>query len=318
MKPKLFLHVKQARHFVAWEREYFKHYFDLVDFPSSNAILLSFGPDVIRSGAQLPGIKRFAYILPGFGSNPVYNLKLRKEIRDILVEQYEFFFINPGPLEISYGDLKNARICPFSLNTSLVGFKKHRTRIESLLHVSHDSPQKDWQRSQSIMQKTGLTHSVFPPREKKNSAASFRWKTRINYFAKRLSGNNFFATPPGPGYVMHEDVIKMYHMYDAFIHVARDIKDQIYIDGKYTASLLEAGLTGAILFWHDTFKTGKNLETVFDLPLDIEDAARMILDVRANINVENHSRKTQEEILDLCRPEHSVSIRAQYMLGALS
>ncbi|WP_090459746.1 hypothetical protein [Nitrosospira sp. Nsp1] len=315
MKPKLFLHLKQAHHFVAWEREHFRQYFDLVDSPSQDAIVLSFGPDVIHSGARLPASKRFAYILPGFGSNPVYNLELRNEIRGILIEYYDSFFINPGPLEIAYGDLKNICICPFSLNTSLVGFSKYRKEIESLLHISHDSPQKDWQRSQSIMKKTGLRNEVFPSREAISNQLGFKWKKRINHLVKKLTTKNFFNMPPGPGYVMHEEVIKKYHMYDAFIHVARDIKDPIYIDGKYTASLLEAGLTGAILFWHDTFQTGKNLETVFDLPLDIEEAARIILEVRESINVEKHSQKTQEEILDVCRPEHSVSIRCQHILG---
>ncbi len=318
MKQKLYLHVKQAHHFVAWEREHFKKYFDLVDSPTSNAIVLSFGPDVIRSGIQLPSCKRFAYVLPGFGSNPVYNPELRNEIRSILAEQYDLFFINPGPLEIAYGDLGNARICPFSLNTSLIGFKNYRTRIDSLLHVSHDSPQKDWRRSQAIMQKTGLINEVFPSREKTQSPLSFKWKKRLNHFTKRMTGETFFATPPGPGYVMHEEVIKKYHIYDAFTHIARDIKDPIYIDGKYTASLLEAGLTGAILFWHDTFRTGKNLETVFNLPLDIDEAAKMILDIRPSIDIKKHSQKTREEILDVCRPEYSVKVRSQYMLGCLT
>ncbi|SCX59711.1 hypothetical protein SAMN05720354_1242 [Nitrosospira sp. Nsp1] len=165
------------------------------------------------------------------------------------------------------------------------------------------------------MKKTGLRNEVFPSREAISNQLGFKWKKRINHLVKKLTTKNFFNMPPGPGYVMHEEVIKKYHMYDAFIHVARDIKDPIYIDGKYTASLLEAGLTGAILFWHDTFQTGKNLETVFDLPLDIEEAARIILEVRESINVEKHSQKTQEEILDVCRPEHSVSIRCQHILG---
>jgi hypothetical protein len=120
------------------------------------------------------------------------------------------------------------------------------------------------------------------------------------------------------GYVDHKEVVKKYQRYDAFVHVASDIKNpQDGIDGKYTAALIEAGLTGAILFWHDTYNLGNGLETAFNLPLDPKKAAEQILTIRNSIDVFEHSRRTHEEIMDTFNPVKSVKIRAQKILESI-
>lgn len=90
-----------------------------------------------------------------------------------------------------------------------------------------------------------------------------------------------------------------------------------FIDGKYTASLLEAGVTGCLLFWHDTWGLGNNLETVFDLPLSTWQAADRIRDIATSVDIESHSALTREEIITQFSVANSVRVRAESMLRAL-
>lgn len=163
-KPNLFIFVKQATHFLQWERKEFEKFFHLCDEPSSEAILLSFGPDALEGASQLPAKKRFAVLFPGFGHNPVYNPEIKKLHKKLITQYFDTVFINPGPLEIAYKGLSNVEFYPFSIDTSLVKMQSPRTQLKSLIHVSSEYPQKDWERSKQIMEKTGLDYDVFPPR----------------------------------------------------------------------------------------------------------------------------------------------------------
>lgn len=289
-KPKLYIHTGRATHFLRWELKEFKRHFQLVDEPSINAALLCFGPDVLREASHLPARKRFAVLFPGFGHNPLYNDDLLPSQLKLIEQKYEHVFINKGPLELAYKDLSPEKISlyPFSVDISLLGKCKPRTSLQSIIHISNDAPQKDWQRSERIMKKTGLRFEVFPPRNNKKSE-----------------------------YVDHQDVIRKYKDYDSFIHVAKDIHDRVHIDGKYTASLIEAGATGAILFWHDTFGLGNDLKTVFELPLDETAAAERIKEVSHNLNVRKHSKRTMREMRKTFNPKRSVAMRARKIKSLL-
>ena len=312
IKPKLYIHVAQATHFLRWERTVFAQYFVLVDKPGADVILMVFGPDALEEGADIVALKRYATLFPGFGHNPVYNKKQRILHRRLIKNKYDGVFINNGPLEIAYKGLNNVHLYSFSIDIKNVIFKKPRKKIKSILHVSSDYPQKDWKRSEEIMKKTGLKWEVFPPRDvryfqRRNTAKSLLNKIR-----------HYFHLPPltimPHGYIDHNKVIKKYQHYDSFIHVARDIKDETYIDGKYTASLIEAGLTGAIIFWHDTMNLGNNLQTVFEVPLDPTMAAQKVKEIMSSIDVESHSKRTHEEMMRVFNPEKSVWERASVML----
>ena len=305
---RLYLHVRKAQHFLRWERAEFARHFELVDEPAPDAALLSFGPDVLEEAAWLPARARFAVLFPGFSFNPVRDAALRERQRALLTERFEQIFINPGPLEIAYAGLDNVTLYPFSVDTSLVGFRRFRTRLDSLIHVSHDNPQKDWHRSASIMRKTGLTSEVFPPRDDAVLRRHVRSLEHRNVIRRRIGGRGRDVLPVG--YFDHARTIREYHRFDGFVHVARDVRHPEFIDGKYTASLIEAGVTGAILFWHDTWGIGNGLETVFELPLDTDAAARRILEIRASLDVAAHSRCTREEMLDTFNPRASVARRA--------
>lgn len=314
-KPKLYIHVKQATHFLRWEIPEFLKYFEIVEQPSADVAMLVFGPDVLMEATQMPALKRFAVLFPGFTFNPLYNISLRLEQKDIIEKFYTKVFINPGPLELAYKDIRNIEMYPFSIDVNLVNLKRYRVRLDSLLHVSSDSPQKDWQRSEEVMRLTGLRHEVFPPRHSHYYAKKIKHYDRLNKL--RLLFGQAEKTYLPSGYVDHKEVIKKYQSYDGFVHSAKDIQDTTYIDGKYTASFIEAGLTGSILFWHDTFGLGNGLKTVFELPLDPSHAAEKIRDIRLSIDVEKQSKLTREEMMDTFNPKKSVDVRVQKILESI-
>ena len=118
-KPRLYIHVGQATHFLRWEIPEFAKYFTIVDKPDDTTVLLSFGPDVLEEASALPALKRFATLFPGFGHNPTHNLERRKA-HHALIKKFDGVFINPGPLEIAYKGLKNISLYPFSVDIDLI------------------------------------------------------------------------------------------------------------------------------------------------------------------------------------------------------
>jgi hypothetical protein len=305
--PKLYIHVRMAKHFLRWELPEFAKHFELVEAPATDTILLSFGPDALEEAATLPASVRFAVLFPGFSFNPVRDPVVRERQLATIREHFLQVFINPGPLELVYGELENVSFYPFSVDMASVGLKSYRTALNSLLHVSHDNPQKDWPRSEAIMHKTGLAYEVFPPRDQRVLESHVRRGVALDRLRKAVGIGQAHQLPVG--YFNHRRTIEKYQEYDGFVHVARDVRHPEFIDGKYTASLIEAGVTGAILFWHDTWGLGNGLETVFDLPLDTAKAAEMILDIRSSLDIAAHSRLTREEMVDTFNPQTSVSVR---------
>ncbi|WGD38074.1 hypothetical protein [Lysinibacter sp. HNR] len=321
IRASLYIHVKNAGHFLRWELPEFARYFDLVDAPRSDALLLSFGPDALDEAARLPALRRFAVLFPGFSYNPVRNIELREHQISIIEEFFDEVFINPGPLEIAYSGLQKVSLYPFSIDLELINFTGPRQRLDSLLHVSHDNPQKDWQRSESVMKKTGLKYEVFPPRNPQDYEELERSEMLSRVSGRRWRRNKPFSQGDAPshaGYLSHTLTMKKYAEYDGFVHIATDVQHPEFIDGKYTASLMEAGATGSLIFWHDTWQLGNGLETVFALPSNTTEAAREILEIRKSINVVERSLATREEMLDVFNPQSSVRIRANQMMDHLS
>ncbi|MBC7761022.1 MAG: hypothetical protein H7201_04335 [Candidatus Saccharibacteria bacterium] len=313
--PKLYIHVKMATHFLRWELPEFAKHFEIVDSPASDTILLSFGPDALDEASRLPARARFAVLFPGFSFNPVRDLGVREAQLLTIRENFRQVFINPGPLEIAYADLENVSFYPFSIDVNTVTLKGFRTAIDTLLHVSHDNPQKDWRRSEAVMHKTGLDYEVFPPRDSGALEKHSRRGQRLDLLHEKFGSPRPKRLPVG--YFDHKRTIAKYQEYDGFVHVAREVRHPEFIDGKYTASLIEAGVTGGILFWHDTWDLGNGLETVFDLPLDSSVAAREILEIRSSIDVRAHSQRTREEMLDVFNPQGSVRVRVERMMELL-
>ncbi|PYS99997.1 MAG: hypothetical protein DMF63_08485 [Acidobacteria bacterium] len=309
-KIKLKILVNEAAYFLEWELPFFRDKFALVNEPAEDVVLLAFGPDVFKLSSALPALKRAAVLFPGFFFNPYHDVEARVTARKIADEFYDVIFTNPGPIEEAFKDYPNLCIHPFSIDVDkILKYRKVRTSIDSLLHVSAPSPQKDWERSAEIMELTGLKNEVFPLRsEPQGYSLKDRLRWRYNkYITRRLNPVKAFRTKIG--YVDHGDVVKKYSEYDGFVHIAGEIPLKEHVDGKYTAALLEAGTTGSILFWHDTLALGNDFETIFSLPKDVNDAAREILSLRSSIDVERHSKATSQEIADRCHPRAIIETR---------
>ena len=313
-KPRLKIVVDQAAHFFRWEKPFLENHFEIVEKADENTLLYAFGPDVLSVAAALPALRRTIMLFPGFGLNPYHNLEYRQLALALINNYYDLVFINPGPLEVAYNFSKKVLLCPFTIDQNLIGCHSYRKTIKSLLHVSNPSPQKDWQRSCEIMQRTQLNYSVYPPRNQYGNTIARKTmiKHRINNFLeqKNIPFRINVSLLENCGYIDHKKVIKKYQQYDGFVHVASDVKSY-NIDGKYTACTMEAGLTGSIVFWHDTYQLGNDFETFFDLPLEPQHAAEQILKISQNIDVEKHSKLTREEVLDKCDIKRSIDFRAK-------
>ena len=302
-KPNLTIHVQGATHFLSWELPYFRKYFNIVDTPDKNNILFVFGPDALVSGALLPAKLKVVLLFPGFGYNPYHNIIHRYGMQEVIDQYYDLVFVNPGPLHEAFRNCKKLRLCPFSINTDVIKLRRPRNKINNLIHISANTPQKDWTRSRDIMRLTGLSYEVFPSR---NFPIYQRVLRRIRLYLNR---KGYFKSNPlyFAGYDSHQKIIEKYHKYDGFVHIAAEIPP--LVDGKYTATLLEAGLTGAILFWHDTLGLGNDFETIFNLSVDPLKAADEVLQIRQSIDIEAHSKKTAEEIYEHTNPEKIIRNR---------
>ena len=314
-KPDLFIKCEGAFHFLKWELPHFAKNFNIVDKPTKEAICLVYGPDAFCNLSDIPSIKKVAYLFPGFGINPLHDLEKREEIIKKIEDQFDLVLINPGPLEKALENCKKIVNVPFSINEKLFTKRKDRKELNSLIHISADYPQKDWQRSQECMDKTKLKFEIYPARKKNiTKPVNLLQKATKRLFNKtsQIFGFNISSLPNT--YTNHSNVIKKYYQYDGFVHIASDVKDKRHIDGKYTACLMEAGASGSICFWHDTFNLGNDLETVFSLPLDPCKAALEIINIKKSLNVAKHSAQTRMEMLDKFSSSKSVEIRSRVIL----
>ena len=302
-----------AQFFLRWELPYFKREFEIVSKPGPDVVLMTYAPGRLGDDLDVPALKRVAFLIPGFDFNPYHNLEQRNETLDLIDKHYDLVFVNPGPVEKALSPSPKLVSHPFSVDVDrLLRVRKVRTSLDSLLHVSADAPQKDWERSERIMQLTGLPHEVYPPRHVPETMITWRDRLRWRYnkyVVKTISPTVAFRR--NLGYMSHAATIERYIRYDGFVHIAKERPHPIRIDGKYTAALLEAGVTGAIVFWHDTFADGNDFETIFSLPVEPEAAARKIVEIRSGIAVEAHSRRTMEEIGDRCHPANVVRERRE-------
>lgn len=314
-KPNLFIKVEGAFHFLKWEIPHFAKKFHIVDKPRKDAICLVYGPDAFCNFSEIPSSKNVAYLFPGFGINPLHDLDKRKEIIKKIEDQFDLVLINPGPLEKAFENCKKIVKVPFSINENLLIKRKDRKELKSLLHVSADYPQKDWLRSQECMQQTKLKYEIYPARTKNPFKPTTFLKIATKQILIKTAQNIGFNVKSLPStYTSHSNVIKKYYEYDGFVHIASDVKNKKHIDGKYTACLMEAGASGSICFWHDTFNLGNDLETVFSLPLDPCKAALEITNIKKSLNVAKHSAQTRMEMLDKFSSSKSVAIRSRLIL----
>lgn len=113
---------------------------------------------------------------------------------------------------------------PVSIEVDLIAPSKneYRTRLDSLVHGSSRTAQKDWERSASAMKKTALASEVFPPTDVSVLLQKHR---RAHRRAAVLRAVGLRAQNPLPlGYAGHAETIAKYREHDGFVHVAQDAR----------------------------------------------------------------------------------------------
>ncbi len=327
--------VGKAPRFLRWEMPYFRKYFDLVDEADDETVVLAYATDVLEYATEFPCRLRVAVIFPGFGVKPYRIEADRLKMAGLFEKDYDLVFANPGPMEEVFRGNGKLVIHPFSVNLDAIPFKRPRRRLDSLLHASAvGSAKKDWMRSVEVMRLTGLKWEIFPPRplDGEQDAAQVPppdgipakirqqlavWRNRYWHpISRRALKWGFPDLIPPPGYAQHSALIKRYQQHDGFVHIAKE--NPPHTDAKYTATLFEAGATGALLFWHDALGLGNDFETIFSLPCEPELAANEILRIRREVDIERHSRRTAEEIRERCNPDAVVRTRLAHIERALN
>jgi hypothetical protein len=90
--------------------------------------------------------------------------------------------------------------------------------------------------------------------------------------------------------------------------------DYRHIDGKYTASMLEAAASGAICFWHDTYGLGNEFKSVVTIPADPDQAAEVIKKT-CRRDIAKLSTATATEIRKKCDPRKAAKIITEACVG---
>lgn len=317
-KPKLFLVVGRAKHFLAWERPEYERYFELVDAPGPDVLVHGYSTDTFFGLHELPARSRSAYVRPGWTpTHPFYDLELRQQMSDYAAAHLDVAFVNPGPLWAAFRDDPTFALTTYTIDLAHASWFRPRTELRSLLHLSADWPTKDWRRNAAIMAATGLDHLVYPPRDGRGAygevGTAIRVRRKVNGWARKLRVPLQLEVP-NKRYVEQEKVLPLLASHDGFVHVAAPMPPRA--ESQYVATLLEAGLTGALLFWYDTQGCGGYLETVFEVDLDPEVAAAQILDIAASTDIAAHSRRTHEEIRAVFDPRPAIRDRCEKMLEA--
>ena len=271
MKPKLYIRIVACEYWLSWVTPELAKLFDIVDEPSPDVAMLAYGQDSAQEAlrSKVPSRVRVATFLPGitWHPNPVEDAESNKVCRYV-ARQYDVLFVNPGPLELAFADMANCKVILPSYDVD-IRFRR-RMDIGYLLHAGVPTPQKNRVRNIEIMRKTGLDWDVQP--------------RSTNRLPRR-------------------ELVHRYLAADAVIQVSRKTGLREYLEGKYTACMMEAGATGAILFWHDVWGLGSDFDCIVPIPNTSKEAAAVILET-AEGDVEALSAATSAEIRKKCHPRN--------------
>lgn len=271
----------------SWMNEEFKKYFKEVVVVSSNSypaneddILLA--NTCLGSFQDYPTKLKFGIVLPGFSFHP-FNHPEHVEALKPCLSKYDAVFCDEAPVGYSFqrnGTIKNFHIVPICCNTR--DFKKTRVRdkFKRIIQVASHGSEKGRFEAKAAMKLLPYEWQQYPG-----------------------DTENYFKIP-------QNEMPNIFQNADGFLQPGR-IGDPPgrFMDAKYTVSLIEAGLSGCIIFWHDVMGIGNSMKTVFEVPLNPKGMAERIKDVVSSIDLEKHSILTAEEF----REKHSIenTVRAK-------
>jgi len=277
-------------HFSWLNEEFKKHFREVivtndVSFPACRE-------DVLFVNAHLGGFQnigcglKFGVLYPGFCFHPWKRPEQFDELKSIF-SRYDGVFCHEGPVWESAkrdGTCPNFHLVPFCANTN--GFKKTRKRdkFRRIIQVASPYEHKGRDISEAAMRLMPYEWELIPHKDQ-----------------------GF--------YVDYSILSDIYQNADGFLHPGRvGPAPGHFCDGKYTVSLIEAALSGCIIFWHDAMELGNSMKTVFEVSLDPKEIAEKIQEVVNGIDLETHSTKTAEEF----REKHGVENTVKKMVDVIS
>ena len=260
-----------AKHGKYFAEILFKH-LPRTDKPSKDTPIFAVGSDAINDvyEQRLPRSSLTGLFLPGIGhiGNPITRRGNAEAMRGI-AGHCNTVLVQSGHMQLV---LPDATVMPHYIDLEGVQ-SRVRTCISSIIHAGVMGLKKERYRQKAVMERSGLPWSFFPPN------GVHRYIKRDEYLEHILEA-------------------------DAFVHCAQ-YGDYGDLDGKYTASLLEAAAGGAICFWHDAFDMGNDFKSIIQVPSDPDEAAEIIKSYaqRRPKSIAYLSRKAMKEIRSKCDPK---------------
>jgi hypothetical protein len=279
----------------SWMNDEFRKYFREV-IVTSTPYCPAREDDVLMVNAcmgsfqDFPCKRKFGILLPGFSFHPFKRPEQFSEMKPMFVK-YDAIFCDEAPVGAAVkrdGTCKNFHYVPISANS--YDFKKTRKRdkFRKIIQVASHGPEKGRDVSKQAMMLMPYKWELIP-----GDTEDYFQRSQAQMIATYQEADGFLhpgKVGPAPGY---------------------------FVDGKYTVSLIEAGLSGCIIFWHDAMGHGNSMETVFEVSLNPREIAARVQEVVGSIDLDAHSTKTAEEFRNKYSVENTVKKMMDIMLPCL-
>lgn len=276
----------------SWMNEEFKKYFKEV-IVTSNPWLPVMEDDVLLVNACLGSFHdmkckhKFGILLPGFGFHPYMHPEQFDAMKH-MYPKYDAIFCDEAPVGAAVardGTCKNFHIVPICCNSHVYKKTRVRDKFKRIIQVASCGHEKGRDISRAAMQLMPYEWELYPK------------ETQL-----------YGSIPIG-------HMVDIFQNADGFLHPSKIGPPPGYwTDAKYTVSLIEAGMSGCIIFWHDIMKHGNSMETVFEVSLNPLEIAERIQEVVGSIDLEKHSQKTSEEFRNKHSIENTVKKKMDIMM----
>ena len=283
-------------HFSKWELTEWKKYFKEVSFHYLSDDLkatqikkddIIFVYAFIGFYSHVDCFAKFGIFYPGFAYHPLKNPEKQNIMKPIehLLTPYSAIFANEGPIWECYKNHSNFFLVPPSVSNDTFKKTRKRTKFKKIIQVANPVwPYKGRHISEAAMKLMPYEWELVPSTESKIGYVPWKELPNVYQNADGFLSPNMIGEPPG-----------------------------YYIDAKYTCAMVEAGLSGCIIFWHDCMNLGNSFETVFEISLDPIEIANKVQEVVGSIDLDKHSTKTAKEFYEKCNVENAIKSRIQIM-----
>jgi hypothetical protein len=270
-------------HFTCMNDEFRKYFREVV--VTSNPWHPAVDDDVLLVNACLGSFfnvtckRKFGILLPGFGFHPYKRPEQVVEMKWVF-EKYDAVFCDEAPVGEAIkreGTCKNFHYVPISVNSNVFKKTRKRDKFRKIIQVASHGAEKGRDVSREAMKLMPYKWELIPGDTE-------------SYFLRTL-----------------EQMVASYQEADGFLHPGKiGPAPGYFVDGKYTVSLIEAAMSGCIIFWHDAMNHGNSMETVFEVSLNPQEIAARVQEVVGTIDLDQHSTKTAEEFRNKYGIENTV------------